>query len=107
MLLALQYRTRRVIGTVDLRVAVQTRPIEGKYGLLRQGTRLVATLHVALLAEARHLGDQHLVIGGPVSIVADHAVFFDRRMLPKDWGFLFAVALVAFIVDRFGINQSF
>ena len=59
-------------------MTIQACPINGVAGIDAKGSRLMASLHVALLAKPRHFIDEHLVIGGTMGIVAGKTVFLDR-----------------------------
>src|SRR5712691_9492137 len=99
----------RMVGPVDSGVTVRARPPKDEF-LRRTEDEFVASpiwgggvdplLVVALLAQPR-LGDlQHLLVVGPVWIMAVRAALQDGRVLPEEGPALLRMAAVACIVER-------
>ena len=96
-----------MVGTMHHRMTIETAPVESIYGIGGQVSRLMSPLHMALLAEARDLRDQHLVVGRAVGVVAGQAIFLNRRVLPKEGCFLLRMALETFVIEGLGVDQLF
>src|SRR3990170_8406734 len=89
----------RVIGAVDVRVALDAGPADDKLVGRQPGLGRVATFDVALLAEARQRELQHLFPDSAVRVMAVRAALEDRRGLPQEWAPLVGVALITVFVD--------
>jgi len=85
---------------MDLRMAVGATSVEreARGGQLRSGR--MSRLDVALLAEPGRAGLQQLRASGTMRVMAVHAIFHYRRMLPQERATSFRMTLVTVLVDR-------
>src|SRR3972149_4989015 len=97
-LLSLKGVARRVIGAVDVRVAIRARAPQDESCALEACParfRRMPRLDVALLGEAR-LGElQHLLVVRAVGVVAVRAILVDGRVGIEEGAALLSVAFVA------------
>src|SRR5829696_1748301 len=93
---------RRVVGAVDLAVAVHTAPVEGEDVEPGHGRVARQHVHVALLAKLVAASGQQADVVGAVRRVAGEAVLLHGVVLPEERPALLRVTLVAELVGRGG-----
>ena len=91
---------RRVVRSVNQRVAIGAPPVEVLDGTKRLRLCGVAARIVARVANPWHPHLQQLWIAAAVRLVAVGAVFHDRRMLPQKWTPAFGMATEAVLINR-------
>ena len=92
---------------MNLRVAVQARPVTVKGGIRFSGNRLVATLNMTLLAEHRRTLAQQADVVRAVRFMTVRTVFSDRRMLEKIRSAIFRMTVVTGFVNAAGAHHFF
>src|SRR4029453_17881045 len=96
--------TRRVVGPVNLLVAVDARPANDAVAPVLHGQvvvdrRWMPGADVAALTEHRRLGHQHAVVGGAVWIVAAHTALAPGGVLEQERASLLRVTGHTALVD--------
>src|ERR1019366_7149213 len=96
----------RRIRTMDLRMAVGARPVEGKTGACQLRGRGVPDGGVTLLAEPGHTDFEQLGIAGAMRVMAVITILHGRGMLPEEGTAPLRVALVARLING-GCDEEF
>ncbi len=96
-----------MVGTVDGGVTLDAGAANHEFIRRQAGFRGMSRGHVTLLAEPRQRKLQHLLANSPVRLVAIHAVFGDRGMLPEKRSALLGVTAVTKVVRRVGREKRF
>src|SRR3989338_5014315 len=94
-----------MIGSVDVGVTIQASPADHPSRVRRTCHGLMPALDMATLTEPRHLGLQHSCVYRSMRLVAHHAVFAHRTMLPQHGSPLLGVTLITFFIDRICADQ--
>src|SRR5262249_3963231 len=94
-----------MIGTVDLRVAVHTTPVESEDVESGHGLMARQKIYVTLLAQLMAARGQQFDVIGTVRRVAGEAVLLHRGVFPEQRASLLRVALITEAVGCVGLEH--
>src|ERR1019366_10254170 len=105
LVLPVEQRSRRAVGSMDLRVTVVTGPSHDLVAVRSTGQSMAKSVTIRAKPGPRHF--QHELIDRAVGFMTVQAVHANRLVFEQERSALFGMTLVASVVDRSCPQQVF